>query len=225
MRKVRIATADSAGLASGRKIRHQSAGRPRPSSRTRLLQLGRQGDEELAHDEGGQDAGSGQRGDQDQRPVGVDHPGSLEHLEQGHDRHLAGHQEADQHHQEEGVRAGEADPREGVPGEAGDQQGDQGDQDGDVHAVRVLPGEGLEAERLGVRGQRGVGSPQRRRGLEDLGQRLHRSGHHPDGRHHERDGQYAERRHQERPPEDGCRPTAHGTPTFGAAATAAESAA
>ena len=68
-----MATAASAGLASGRAMRPEDPEAAEPVDPRRLFQLNRQRDEELPHDEGGEDARRAEDRHEDQRPVGVDH--------------------------------------------------------------------------------------------------------------------------------------------------------
>jgi hypothetical protein len=59
----------------------------------------------------------GEHRHQDQRPVRVDQAEPAEHLEQRHDGHLGRYQQAQQHHHEQGVGAGETHAGEGVAGQ------------------------------------------------------------------------------------------------------------
>jgi len=65
-----------------------------------VLELCRKGNEELSHDECGQDAWRAQDRDKDQWPVCVDHAPPVEHLEQRHNRHLTRDEQSHQDDEE-----------------------------------------------------------------------------------------------------------------------------
>ncbi|MOA08008.1 hypothetical protein D3C78_1277410 [compost metagenome] len=140
----------------------------------RLLKLARQRHEKLPHDEGSEHTWRAENGDKDQRPVSVDHAGFEEHLEQRHDRHFRGDQEAKQHDHEDQIGTRKPDTCEGISCHGGDNHRANRHDSSNIGGVPILPHEGLQLEYLRVGRPILVLGKELRREGEDVADRLDR---------------------------------------------------